>query len=317
MKEKKDMRDIVIIGAGPAGLTAGLYGCRAKLNVVLLEKGCPGGQIALTDKIENYPGFPEGTSGQELIDNIVQQTKKFGLVIEEQKEIVKIERKDNLWEITSSDKAIYKTLSAIVATGASWKKLDVPGEDKFQGRGVSYCATCDGPLFKNKEVVVVGGGNAAVEEAIFLTKFVKRLILVHRKGMLRATKILQDEIKKNPKIELCLASEVLSVEGDKIVRTVEVKNLSTGEIKKIPCQGVFIFIGQKPNTDFLGGLLNLDENGYVVTDDDMATSAEGIFAAGDIRRKSLRQVATAVSDGACAAYSAERRINTLKGQEYK
>jgi len=317
MTEKTDLYDLIIIGGGPAGLAAALYACRAQISTLVVEKVCIGGQIILTDRVDNYPGFEGGVTGQELMDKMSRQALKFGAKISENTLISSIKKNRDVWELISDEGRKYSAYSIIIAAGASWKKLEVPGADRFEGRGISYCATCDGPLFKNKDVIVVGGGNAAVEEAVFLTKFVRRLTLVHRRAMLRAAKVLQDELLKNPKAELCLESVIIEISGDRFIDSVTTKNISSGELKKIPCQGIFVFIGHKPNSDLVKGLLDMDEYGYIVTDDAMAASKPGIFAAGDVRKTSLRQVVTAASDGARAAYGAEQFVRRLKGQEYK
>jgi len=318
MSEIKEY-DIAIIGGGPAGLTAGIYASRARLSAVLFEKASYGGQVMLTERIENYPGFRQDT-GMGLADKLYQHAQAFGLKSIES-EVMKIEdaavKEGRGFKITDKKGHTYNTLSIIITTGADWRKLGVPGEKKFQGKGVSYCATCDGPLYKDKEVVVVGGGNAAVEEALFLARFVKRLTLVHRRSMLRATKILQEELLKSRKVELKLESVLTDIKGDKFVDSVSVENVKTKKKEKIACSGVFLFIGQDPNSGFLKGLLELDEHGHIVTDEYMRTSKEGIFAAGDVRKKALRQIVTAASDGAIAAYSIEQYIRKLKGEEYK
>jgi len=314
MKAKK-VHDVMIIGGGPAGLTAGLYASRARLDAVLFEKASHGGQITVTEKLENYPGIPEDT-GPGLAAKFHSHAVRFGLECVDA-EIVKLEEGKKGFSLVDGGGNSHEALSVIIASGAEWRKLGVPGEDKFQGRGVSYCATCDGPLYRDKEIVVVGGGNAAAEEILFLTKFVKRATLIHRRGMLRATKILQEELSDNKKVVLKLESVITRIEGDKLVESVVVRNVKTAKEGKLPCRGVFVFIGQDPNVGFLKGTLEADEHGYIVTDEAMRTSKEGVFAAGDVRRKVLRQVITAASDGAVAAYSAEQYVRRLKGQEYK
>lgn len=311
----KKVHDVVIIGGGPAGLTAGLYASRARLDAVLFEKSSHGGQITVTEKLENYPGVPEDT-GPGLAAKFHSHAVRFGLECVDA-EIVELKKGKKTFSLIDGGGNSYEALSVIIASGANWRKLGVPGEDEFQGRGVSYCATCDGPLYKDKEIVVVGGGNAAAEEILFLTKFVKKATLIHRRGMLRATKILQEEISGNNRVALKLESVITRIEGGKLVESVVVQNAKTAKEEKLPCQGVFVFIGQDPNVGFLKGILKTDEHGHIVADEAMRTSKEGIFAAGDVRRKVLRQVVTAASDGAVAAYSAEQYIRKLKGQEYK
>jgi len=315
----ENIYDVVIIGAGPAGLAAGLYASRARLKTVLFEKLSYGGQIMLTEKVENYPGVTEGT-GIELAAKLYNHAIKFGLKFVSA-EIVKLnevkEGAKKIYELSDSEGNIHRALSIIIATGANWRKLGVPGEKKFQGKGVSYCATCDGPLYKDKEVVVVGGGNAALEEALFLAKFVKKLTLVHRRGMLRATKILQEEFLKNDKVTLKLESVVTEIKGEKGVESVLIKNVKTDAVEELKCHGIFVFIGLDPNVGLAKGVLELDEHDHIITDNEMRTSRKGIFAAGDVRRKVLRQIVTAASDGAIAAYTAEQYARRVKGEEYK
>lgn len=301
--------DVVVIGGGPAGLTAGIYLSRAKLNTLLFEKIICGGQINLTDTVENYPGYPDGISGLELAQNIKKQAEKFGVKIEQQ-EVLKIEKiNGQIKTITSQDE--YLSLSLIVASGADNKKLNIQGEDKFIGRGISYCATCDAPFFKDKNVFVIGGGNTALTEAIHLTKFAKKVYIVHRRDKFRATKIIQDSVFSNPKCEFILNSVVEEFEGDEFLQEIKIKNLITNQIYKYPADGVFIAIGKIPQTNFLKGIIELDENGYVITDENMQSSQRGIFAAGDVRKKLLRQIITACSDGAIAAYSVQNYIEEI------
>ena len=305
--------DVIIIGAGPSGLTAGLYASRARLKTLLLESFSVQGEAIITDCIENYPGFPDGISGFELMEKFKKQVKKFGIE-SKNGDVQKIQpcKEDgcNGWQVEIGDK-VYTSLSIIIASGASPKKLGVPGEVKLQGKGISYCATCDGPLYKDKDIVVVGGGNSAVEEALFLTRFGKKVTLIHRRDKLRAAKVLQERIFSNKNMEFVWDSGVIDILGENKVKLVRVRNIKTGEKMDILCDGVFIFIGYLPNTDFIRGLLELDENGYIVTDDNMALSKEGIFACGDCRRKLLRQIVTACGDGATAAFSAQQYVEGL------
>lgn len=315
---KKNIYDIVIIGGGPAGLTAGLYARRAEMEVILIERYLPGGQVLLTDRVENYPGFPEGITGLELINRMKEQALKIGLTIA-QDSVVEIQEekgREKNFRIIAESGNEYNTMSIIFATGATWRRLGVPGEDKLAGRGVSYCATCDAPMFRNKKVVVVGGGDKAVEESIYLTKFASEVTLVHRRDRLRATKILQEAVKKNGKINLCLNSVVASIEGDKAVSGVRVKNVRNDTEKDIPCQGVFIFVGIEPNGILLKGRVKMDETGYILTDNEMQTSVEGIFACGDVRKRALQQIVVATGEGAQAAVSAQKYVEKLKGTVY-
>ena len=314
-----DIYDILIIGGGPAGLTAGIYSSRAGMKTLLLEKMICGGQILTADLIENFPGFPRGTKGPELADLMLKQAKIFGLEISTRdvsRIILKKNEKDP-FVIETTEGDIFKALSIIMAAGANWNALGVPGEDKLRGRGVSYCATCDGPLFKNKNVVVVGGGDTALGEAIFLTRFVGKVTVVHRRDKLRATRIIQERALSNKKIELCLELVVTEIIGNNKVEGIRVKNVSTNEEKIIKADGVFVLIGLSPNSNIFKGILKLDEKGYIESDEEMKTSVDGIFVCGDVRKKLLRQVVTAAGEGATAAVSAGHYVERLKGTEYK
>ncbi|MFH0840103.1 MAG: thioredoxin-disulfide reductase [Candidatus Omnitrophota bacterium] len=314
----ENIYDIVIIGGGPAGLTAGLYAKRAAMNTVLLERYLPGGQVLLTERIENYPGFPEGITGLELINRMKEQALNLGLAIREDNvtEIKEENHPAKIFKVITENGSEYKTLSVILAAGATWKHLGVPGEDKFAGRGVSYCATCDGPMFRNKKIVVVGGGDKAVEEGIYLTKFADEVTLIHRRNRLRGAKILQEALFKNKKTNLSLNSVVTSIEGDKVVSGVKIKDVRDGKEKEIACQGVFIFIGIDPNNLLLKDKAKTDEKGYILTDNNMQTSIEGIFACGDVRNRALQQIVVATGEGAQAAVSAQKYAETLKGTAY-
>jgi len=309
------MYDIIIIGCGPAGLTAGLYASRARLKTLLVESFSIPSEAVLTDKIENYPGFPQGISGFELIENFKNQAKYFGSEFTAGN-VEKIEAHASdgikIWKVTVENKT-YNSLSIVIATGASPQKLNVPGEEQFKGKGVSYCATCDGALFKDKNIVVVGGGDTAIEESLFLTKFGKKVTIIHRRDRLRAVKILQERVFSNEKIEFIWNSQVLEISGNQKVDAVKLKDVKTQEENKLICDGVFIFIGFIPNTNIFKNIIELDGKGYVIADADMKTSEEGIFACGDCRQKLLRQVVTACGDGATAAFSAQQYVEKLKG----
>jgi len=300
--------DLVIIGAGPAGLTAGIYAARARMNVLLLEKTEPGGQILVTDWVENYPGFPEGISGFDLAEKIKTQAEAMGLKIETA-EVHSLNLSRELKKITLKERSI-TTKSLIIASGASPKKLGI-GEDKFMGKGISFCATCDAPFFRDKIVVAIGGGDTAVQEAIFLTKFAKKVYLVHRRDTLRATKILQERAFENRKIEFVWDSIPTGVEGFFGVEGVKVKNVKTNEEKTLKADGCFIWVGILPNTSFLNDAVKTDESGFILTDAKMQTSVPGVYAVGDVRNTPLRQISTAVGDAAIAAVSAEHFIENL------
>ncbi len=299
----------MILGAGPAGLAAAIYACRAKIPTLVLDKLSPGGQVLLSDRVENYPGFPDGISGVELTDRLVAQARRFGME-QESGEVVSLQvtdpgRIDGIKLVLDSGKEILTT-SLIIATGASHENLNVPGEKELAGKGVSYCATCDGPFFKDSTVAVIGGGDSAVEEAIFLTKFAKKVFLVHRRDQLRATRFLQEQALANPKIEPVWDTIVEAIHGKDKVEYLSLLNNKTGERSKLPLDGVFIFIGTHPNTSFLRGLVKMDDRGFILTDNWMRTSVPGIFAAGDCRSKPLLQIVTAVAEGATAAYAVEQ-----------
>jgi len=313
MEEK--IYDLIIIGAGPAGLTASIYAQRAGLNTLVLEKLSPGGQILFSEKIENYPGFSQPISPQKLMEEMQKQAENLGMRLE-QGEVEKIGIENNKKIVYTKSGEKYNALSLIIASGCSQRKLGVQGEEKFIGRGVSYCATCDAPFFREKKVVVVGGSNTAAEEALYLTKFVDKVYLIHRRGMLRAEKILQERISKNPKIEIVWKSVIERIYGEKEVKGVKIKNVDTEEIKDLSCSGVFIFIGLEPNTHFLRNMVKLDEIGFVNTNNNLQTDKKGIFACGDVRKNTLKQVIVACGEGALAAYSAQKYINNIKGIEY-
>ncbi|MCL0078006.1 thioredoxin-disulfide reductase [Peptococcaceae bacterium] len=299
-------RDLVIVGAGPAGLTAGLYAARAAIDTVLIEREMPGGQAATTEQIENYPGFPGGISGSELSIKMAEQVKEFGCEIV-YSDVENIEREENAFRIKHLNGEIIAK-SVIVATGAKPILLGIKGEQEFHGRGVSYCATCDGAFFRDKKVAVIGGGNAAVEEAIFLTKFASKVYLIHRRDKLRAAKIAQKKAFDNPKIEFVWNSVLEEIKGSQTVEKVIIKNVKTGESSELSVDGVFVFIGTQANSDLLKGLVDLDERGYVIAGEDTVTKVPGLYVAGDLRKKPMKQVVTAAADGAVAAMQAERYL---------
>lgn len=310
--------DVIIIGGGPAGYTAGIYAARASLKTLLIEGATTVSQITVTDLIENYPGMPEGINGFELVQLFRKQAEKFGLEIT-QGDVALLAKEHHdgkeAWRITAAG-GDYLTLSVIVATGANWRKVGVPGEEIFTGKGVSYCATCDGPFYRDKEVAVIGGGDTAVQEAIFLTHFAQKVTVIHRRNRLRATKILQERAFANSNIRFIWDSIVEEIAGREFVEGVKIKNLKTGELSDLSADGVFVFVGLTPNTQILRGITDLDKNGYVITDGNMHTSAEGVFACGDCISKLLRQVVTACGDGATAAFSAQLYVEALKGEAY-
>ena len=302
--------DLVIIGGGPAGLTAGMYAARARMNTVLVEKMAPGGQIMITDWVENYPGFPEGISGADLSMKMAEQAEKFGLAIE-YGEVESIGTEDVIKEVRLADQTL-KTKSIIIASGASPKRIGIPGENAFYGKGVSTCATCDAHFFRDKHVVAIGGGDTAVEESLYLTKFVEKVYLVHRRDQLRATKVLQERALANPKIEMVWDSVPTEILGGKDgVTGVAIKNVKTDEKRVLEADGCFVWIGIDPTVDFLGDEVARDDWGFILATARMETSVAGIFVCGDVRNTPIRQVATAVGDAAIAAVSAEHYIESL------
>jgi thioredoxin reductase (NADPH) len=309
--------DIIIIGGGPAGYSAGIYAARADLKTLLVEGASTVSQITITDLIENYPGIPEGIYGFDLMQLFKKQALKFGLEIipNDVSEIKKTVTIPSIWEVTVGDK-IYKTLSIIAATGAKWRSLDIPGEAEFSGRGVSYCATCDGPFYRERDVIVVGGGDTAIQEAIFLTHFAKKVTVIHRRDRLRAAGILQKRAFAEKKIEFVWNATLAEIIGKDFVTAAKIKNVKTGKMTEIAADGAFIFVGRLPHTDIFKRLVDSDQVGFIKADENLKTSAAGIFAAGDCRVKLFRQVITAAGDGANAVHSAELYIEDLKGETY-
>ncbi len=298
--------EIVIIGGGPAGLTAGLYAARAKLNSLLIEKGLVGGQMVNAERVDNYPGFPEGIGGGELSELMHQQATKYGLkTIMAEVTGLELHQKQKVVKTTQGN---FTAKAVIIASGSSRQKLNVPGEEKFTGRGVSYCATCDAYFFKDKPVAVVGGGNAAITEALHLARFASRVTVIHRRRQFRATPILQEKAFSEPKIEFLWDTVVEEIEGGDFVNRIGLRQVQTGEKSGLEVAGIFVSIGLKPNTDYLKGVLSLDDTGCVITNDGLETDIPGVFAAGDIRRNSPRQIIAAAGDGATAAIYAEKFI---------
>ena len=301
--------DLIIIGGGPAGLTAGLYARRARLNTLLIERLIPGGQILTTDWVDNYPGFPDGVSGFDLVEKMRRQAERFELpIVNDEITSLSIQGNDKL--ITGAQET-YTAKTVIIASGAIYKKLGIPGENLLGGKGVSYCATCDGPFYRDQAIAVVGGGDTAVQEAIFLTRFAKKIYLIHRRDQLRACRILQEKALANPIIQPVWNAVVESILGTEGVEGLRLKMVDGSPDRELPVTGIFIFVGIQPNTDWLNKTLALDTQGFIRTNDRLATSIRGIFAAGDVRHKQLRQISTAVGDGATAVFSVERYLETL------
>jgi thioredoxin reductase (NADPH) len=297
-----EMYDAIIIGGGPAGLTAALYAGRARMKAVMFEKLVHGGQVATTQIVENYPGFAKPVKGPELIEAMVEQAKSYGCELQSGE--IKEVRLDGSDKVVVAGDTEHRARTLIIATGASPRTLGIPGETELKGRGVSYCATCDGPLFFGKTVAVVGGGDSACEEGHFLTKFVNKVYLIHRRDELRAVKALQELVLNNEKIEMLWDTVPLAVEGEGGVRKLRIKNVKSGEERELEVDGVFFYVGLIPSTDIFGFELEKDELGFIKTDDGMQTSIPGIYAVGDVRSKPLRQIATAVGDAATAVHMA-------------
>ena len=310
--DSRTIYDVVIIGAGPAGMTAAVYASRAELKTVMLERGVPGGQMANTEEVENFPGFVM-TTGPELSSKMFEHAQTFGAEYK-YGDIKSVEVDGDIKILKTSSEEIH-TKSVIIATGAEYKTIGVPGEDLLRGRGVSYCAVCDGAFFKERELVVIGGGDSAVEEGVFLTKYAIKVTIVHRRDELRAQKILQDRAFKNDKIEFIWDTELQTINGDSRVESVTLKNKNTGETYDYKADGVFIYIGMLPLTSPFEDLGILNENGYIVTNEEMETDIPGIFAAGDVREKSLRQIVTATGDGSLAAQNAQGYLEKLEDNE--
>jgi thioredoxin reductase (NADPH) len=302
-----ELYDLVIVGGGPAGLTAGIYAMRGGIRTVLIEKLAPGGQIALTEAVENYPGFSQ-ISGAELTRLMEEHARKFGVAIVNE-EVMRIEDEE-IRKIIRTNDASYTAKTVIVASGAKPKKLGVKGEEKFIGKGVSFCAICDGRFFQNRNVCVVGGGDSAIQEALYLSKLAGRVYVVHRRSQLRTEKITQEKAFSNPKIEFVWDSLVEEISGNGKVESVLVKNVKDDKERRLTVRGVFVYVGNTPNTEFID--VRKDENNFIITNDHLETSMRGVYAAGDCRAKPLRQVATAVGDGALAAFQAGRFIEDSK-----
>jgi thioredoxin reductase (NADPH) len=303
--------EVIIIGSGPAGYTAGVYTSRAKLNTLLISGSLPGGQLMTTSEVENYPGFPNGIFGPELMMNMRQQAERFGTKLLDD-EVVEVDFKKRPFGIRTHGQE-FRSESVVICTGASPRKLGLRAEQEFAGKGISYCATCDGPFFKGEDIAVVGGGDTAIEEATFLTKFGKSVKIIHRKDFLRASKILQEKAFENPKIDFVWDNVVSDISGNKKINSILVRNLKTGEERKIPVGGLFVAIGHEPNTSIFKGQLELDDRGYIVLTKNTRTSVEGVFAAGDVHDYRYRQAITAGGFGCMAALDVEKWLVEIRG----
>jgi thioredoxin reductase (NADPH) len=303
-EQEDQVYDLIIFGGGPAGLTAAIYAGRAALKTLVMVGSLPGGQVANTERVENFPGFPDGIAGPELAQRVDEQARKFGAAVM-QEGVRGVDFSVYPLEVRASS-SIYRARAGIIATGTFPRRLKVPGESEFYGRGVSTCATCDGFFYKDRRVVVVGGGDSAVEEGLFLTKFAREVIVVHRRDELRASQILQGRAFANPKMHFVWDSVVEEIRGDQAVKGVRIRNVKTGEISTIDTDGVFIYIGLIPATKIFEGQVDLDANGYVITDRGQRTSVPGVFAAGDVQNPDFRQAVVAAGSGAVAAMAADR-----------
>jgi thioredoxin reductase (NADPH) len=300
--------DMIIIGGGPAGLTAGLYAGRGRFKTLLLEKLITGGQVMTTDQVDNYPGFPEGITGYELSQRMRDQAERFGVEIRSAEVIgLKPGTPHHTVVLEGGEEIVGRTI--IIASGAQPRRAGFPGEVQFTGKGVGYCATCDGALYRDETIAVVGGGDTALQDAVFLTRFAKKVYVIHRRDQFRGAKLYQEKVFSNDKIEVIWDTVVTQIKGDKNVTGARLKNVKTGQESNLAVTGVFVFVGIQPITGWLGrDLLDMDEFGFIKTDDTMTTTIPGIYAAGDVRIKFLRQISTAVGDGAVAAFSAEKYL---------
>jgi thioredoxin reductase (NADPH) len=302
-----EFHEAIIIGSGPAGLTAGIYLMRAGINAVLVEKGVLGGTPMNYDHVENYPGFPDGISSKELMRKMAEQAKRFGLSVKEFAEVEEVVYQGDRFIIKAGGDVL-ESLGAIVCTGTVSMKIGIPGEEEFVGRGISYCATCDGAFFRNLDVAVIGGGDAAIQEGLALTNIVRKVYVIHRRDQLRAQKIIQERAFKNEKMEFLWNKVPVAIEGKDQVESILLEDTKTHERSRVNVDGVFVYVGARPSTQFLGGLVERDGAGFIITDEDLATKTPGLYVAGDARKKSLRQIATAVGDGALSAVSLEHYI---------
>ncbi len=303
--------DVIVIGAGAAGLTAGIYLSRAKVSTLILNEGAVGGQMVLTHEIANYPGV-ESISGYQLARNMKTQAQKFGCVIKSNVKITNLDIAGEIKSVEVNNKEVYTAHSIILATGGKSRTLGVPGEEQFKGKGISYCATCDGDFFQDKEIIVVGGGNSALEEAVSLTKYASKVTIVHQFDNFQALEHYVEEAKNNSKINFIMESKIIEFAGDESLKKVWIQNQATQEIAEMNVDGVFIFIGYVPNTEKIGDKIALNNYGEIIVDKNMATNIAGVYAAGDSIAKRYRQVTTAVADGTIAALSASEYVNNIK-----
>jgi thioredoxin reductase (NADPH) len=298
--------DLIVIGSGPAGLTAALYAAREGIDTLVIERGGVGGQAGITERLDNFPGFPEGISGSEFADRLRQQAERFGVEILQAQEVTGVSLDDDYRCVKTSDGTEYGSWAVLLALGSTYRRLEIPGEDDFIGAGVHFCATCDGPFYRGKEVLVVGGGNSAGEESIFLTKFASKVTIVTRDPDLTASQIVAEKVRENPQIEVITNTTAAEFKGKDRLQTVVLKNTQTGELSEMQVGGVFVFIGLTPNTALVKGLVEMDQWGFILTDAALQSSVPGIFAAGDCRGGSTKQAASAAGEGAAAALGIRR-----------
>ena len=304
--------DLIIAGAGPAGLSAAIYAARARLRTVVLDESVPGGQVKVTHKVSNYPGFPEDVKGSDLARAFALQAERFGATIRRSVEITRHDLSGPVKAVELDGEEVLEAPAAIVATGARPRELGIPGESRFKGRGLSYCATCDGAWFEGKDVHVIGGGNSAVEESLFLTRFARSLTIVHQFDRFQAEASTAEEALSHPKITVLWSSEPRGFHGETALEELEIEDLGTGARRRLKTDGVFVFVGYVPRTDLVKGLVSLDRGGYVETGEDMSTGVPGLFAAGDVRSKAFRQITTAVADGTIAALAAQKYLKARR-----
>jgi thioredoxin reductase (NADPH) len=309
------VENVIIIGSGPAGLTAALYAARANLNPLLISGNEFGGQIALTNEVENYPGFPEGITGPELVDLMKKQAERFGSRFEID-QVGEVNFKTHPFQIKTENGHSYEAKSVILSTGASPRKLEVPGEMDLMGRGVSYCATCDGFFFRNKEIAVVGGGDSALQEGLFLTRFASRVHVIHRRDQLRAQPILQDRARENPKMNFVWNSVVREIQGEGAVGRLQLEDVNSRALSELPVQGIFVYIGHIPNTQIFKGQLEMDEEGYLKIDERLHTNIPGVFAAGEVHDRIFRQAIVSAGYGCMAAMEDEKFLADLEHRGY-
>jgi thioredoxin reductase (NADPH) len=303
---KNTFYDLIVIGSGPAGLTAALYAAREGIDTLVIERGGVGGQAGITERLDNFPGFPEGISGSEFADRLRQQAERFGVEILQAQEVTEVALDEEYRCVKTSDGKEYGCWAVLLALGSTYRRLEIPGEDGFIGAGVHFCATCDGPFYRGKEVLVVGGGNSAGEESIFLTKFASKVTIVTRDPDLTASQIVAEKVRENPQIEVITNTSPAEFKGKNRLETVVLKNAQTGELSEVPVGGVFVFIGLTPNTALVKGMVEMDQWGFLLTDAALQTSVPGLFAAGDCRGGSTKQAASAAGEGAAAALGIRR-----------